>query len=300
MEELLRRHRTTLQPRYLHPFRQHSLWQNRRPPRSGFTRRALPAFIPQWLMRRHAELSTPIATGFPSDRADRDPEPPPPAAERSLPPDLLGVGAAGRALPPLARLRGGGNERRELPLPAAAGRAPAPRAPRRPASQRGPPGRDRGEPEPAAPPPRRPREEAAGGSGSPRGGSGAAPAPPAAASPAPAEPPRPVPAAGPGAGALGGPGAALGGNFGPAAVLLRPRTRTAPASGSRGSPRRAAREGGGGESPREPRAGARGEAGRQDRHREKERKGERGGAGAEGGVSPGVLVYLGGSALGCR
>lgn len=75
--------------------------------------------------------------------------------------------------------------------------------------------------------------------------------PPAtAASPAPAEPPRPVvPPVGPGtarpsAGALGGqdgPGAAPRRNFGPPrppSRQLRPHTRTAPASGSRGTPTR--------------------------------------------------------------
>lgn len=299
MEELLRRHRTTLQPRYLHPFRQHSLWQNRRPPRSGFTRRALPAFIPQWLMRRHAELSTPIATGFPSDRADRDPEPPPPAAERSLPPDLLGVGAAGRALPPLARLRGGGTKGGSSRYPPRQGE-PRHREPRaaRPASEVPPGGTEVSRsPQPPSPTP----------SG---GGCGWQWVPPGRVRGCAGPPRRSIP------GARGAPaprprrGARRRGSRRArrrARGKLWPRRRPPPAPhphrprfGEPGEPAAGGPGGGGGGKPAgAPRRGTGrgGEAGPAPGEGE---EGERGGAGAEGGVSPGVLVYLGGSALGCR
>lgn len=93
-----------------------------------------------------------------------------------------------------------------------------------------------------------PQEKAVGGSVPLGRGHRLCRPPAAAASPAPAEPPRPVvPPVGPGtarpsARALGGqdgPVAAPGRNFGPPRPprrQLRPHTRTAPASGSRGSP----------------------------------------------------------------
>lgn len=129
-------------------------------------------------------------------------------------------------------------------VPAAGAPRPGPAGTPRQGEPRSPPDLPRAQPE-SAPPPRRPSGKAVGGS-SARGDTTVPPPQHPQRGGAPA--PRPCPGAAPcpsaGISAAGRAGAAFGGNFGPAALLPRPGTRTAPAPRSCGSPRR--RPGGGG------------------------------------------------------
>lgn len=223
-----------------------------------------------------------------------------PACGRALPPSGPPRGRSGRAgSAPLGQAPGGGNERRELPLPAAAGRAPAPRAPRRPASQRGPPGRDRGEPEPAAPLPDALGRRLRVAVGPPGAGPGLRRPPPPQHPRRPRSPRAPSPPRGPAPGLSAGPAPRSGETLAPPPSSSGPAPAPPPLRGAGGARGGRPGRGGRGKPAGAPRRGTGrgGEAGPAPGEGEEE---ERGGAGAEGGVSPGVLVYLGGSALGCR
>lgn len=95
---------------------------------------------------------------------------------------------------------------------------------------------------------------------------------------------------------MGGPGVAIGVNFGPAAVRVSASQAAQPPLGA---PRELAPRPGGALGSR-PQLHVWARAVAEEKGEAQGDEGERGGPVAEGGVSPGVLVYLGGSALGCR